>query len=70
MKGHEITYLLKESGHRVTDIALMFGVQTNAVSQVIHGRAVSKRIRQAISKAVGKSVSDLWPDQVQQGDRQ
>lgn len=63
MKGHEITYFLKLSGHTVTQIAKSLGVSQPTVTQVIYGVRTTARIRQAIAIAVGKPVSELWPEQ-------
>lgn len=45
-----------------TEIAKMLNVSVPIVNQVISGDRKSSRIRKAISMAIGKPVSELWPD--------
>lgn len=61
MNAREITKQLKASGG-VKQIAQKMGVTSPTVSQVIYGLRPNPRIRRAIAEAVGKSVSELWPD--------
>lgn len=47
----------------VTPAALAddLGVSRMTVSNVIHGRGVSMRIAQRISKVIGKPLAEIWP---------
>ncbi|MGV0961836.1 MAG: helix-turn-helix domain-containing protein [Limnohabitans sp.] len=62
MKGHEITYLIKQSGHTVTQIAKYIGIKQPTVTQVIYGIRATPKVRKAIADAIGKPVSEIWPD--------
>lgn len=53
---------LLKAGVTQRAIAASLGVGSVAVNNVIHGRGSSKRIEQAIADAVGKPVSELFPD--------
>ncbi len=61
MNGYEIVYHLKRRGVKVKDIANQFGVSGPAVSQVIHGKDSSRRISEAIAKAIGMPVGQVFP---------
>ena len=45
------------------EIALMLNVSPVSVNNVISGRRTTPRIRKAIAFAIGKPVSELWPEQ-------
>jgi lambda repressor-like predicted transcriptional regulator len=61
MDPKEITRQLKGKGYSVAAIAASLGVASPTVSQTIHGRTVSARIRAAIAEALGRSVEEIWP---------
>jgi predicted transcriptional regulator len=63
MKGHEITYELKEHGFTVSKIAKNLNVSQPTVSQVIYGKRSMSRIRETISQVIGKPVAEIWPDE-------
>lgn len=63
MNGSDIRQLMKNKCIKVNDIARMLNVSHVAVSNVIHGKNKSARISEAVSMAVGKPVSELWPDE-------
>lgn len=62
MNGYTIRIQMAEKNIKVNDIARKLGVTHVAVSKVIHGRAKSARVMSAIADAVGKPISELWPD--------
>jgi len=62
MKGHEITYAIRSNGHKVSEIAKELGLKQPTVSAVIYGKRPTPRIRKAIALAIGKPVSEIWPD--------
>lgn len=62
MKGHEITYLLRQSGSGVKKIAAKLGISQPAVTKAIYNKCPMLRIKQAVADAIGKPVSELWPD--------
>ena len=62
MDTNEIKALLAKKGITVTSIANNLGVSQPTVSLTIKGTTVSSRIRAAIAEAIGKPVSEIWPD--------
>jgi len=60
MKGSEIKKLMTSAGVSQGEIAGRLGVTKGLVYQVINGIRSTKRVRQAIADAVGKSVEELW----------
>jgi lambda repressor-like predicted transcriptional regulator len=48
-------------GIRQKDIAQKAGVAACVVSLVIKSEKVSRRVRLAIARALGRKVSDIWP---------
>lgn len=61
MNATDITKSLKRVGG-VKAIADEIGVSSPTVSQVIHRVRPNPRIRQAIAKAIGKPVEEVFPD--------
>ncbi len=57
----DIKIALIERGTSGAAVARSLGVDRTMVYHVIAGRAKSPRVREAIARAVGKKVSDLWP---------
>ena len=47
----------------LASIALTLGVTRGAVSNVVHGRRVSQRIREAVADAISKPYSEVWGDE-------
>ena len=64
MTPREIRSELVRLGIQVGEIAKQAGVTSSAVSQVIvqYGNYRGYRIRPYIAKAIGKSESEIWPD--------
>lgn len=60
--GFVIRSFMRTAKVEVRDIAKQCEVTSQFVSQVIHGVRRSPRIREAISTALGKPISELWPD--------
>ena len=54
------------AGYSQADIARALGVTPTSVHCVIFRGAVSAKIRAAIAHAIGKKVSDLWPEALQE----
>ena len=52
---------LKAKGVKQKDIAARCGVSSAAVSLVLNGKATSPKICEAVAKAVGIPVHDLFP---------
>lgn len=53
---------LKERQTTQTQIAKMLHVSPVSVNDVVTGKRKTPRIRQAIAFALGKSVSEIWPE--------
>ncbi|MDH4319920.1 MAG: helix-turn-helix domain-containing protein [Desulfobulbaceae bacterium] len=49
------------AGVTQTAIAESIGVKPSSVNDVIAGRRKTKRIREAIAKAIKMPVSEIWP---------
>lgn len=63
---YQIKADLNMAGYSQTDIARSLGVTPTSVHCVIFRGAVSAKIRAAIARAIGKEVSDLWPEASQE----
>lgn len=61
--GFVIRSFMRTAKVEVKAIAKQCGVTSPFVSQVIHGTKKSPRIREAIATALGKPISELWPDE-------
>jgi lambda repressor-like predicted transcriptional regulator len=57
----EIKVQLLRAGKTQASIARELGVNRSFVNNVIKGHRSTKRVREAIAKAVGKRVNELWP---------
>jgi transcriptional regulator with XRE-family HTH domain len=64
MKSSEIKKLMTLAGVSQSEIAGRLGVTKGLVYQVINGIRFTKRVRQAIADAVGKSVEELWGNEM------
>ena len=62
-KGFHIRAALLEKGITLRSIAKKLNVSPAHVSQVVHGKYASKRLRKAIAEAIGVPVTSIWPDQ-------
>ena len=54
---------LLEAGIKQVDIARQIGVDPSAVSAIIAGRKRSRRVREAIARALGVKIQELWPEE-------
>lgn len=61
MHPADIKAALQKKGQTSRSVAAYFHVRDGSVSQIIHGRAKSKRIARRISQLTGIPVSRLWP---------
>lgn len=61
METNEIKAELIIKGVSITNLAKNLLVSQPFVSQVIHGTRKNTRVRQAIAKAIGKKISEVWP---------
>jgi len=61
MHPEQIKAHLRMKGITPTALADEIGVAQSSISQVISGKAVSKRIRVSIAQTLGMSVEALWP---------
>lgn len=61
MNGYEIRYLMSKRGILVKDIADHLGITSGTVSENIHSKGKSARVRQTIADALNRSVDELWP---------
>ena len=50
------------AGVTQSEIARSLEVTVSSVNDVISGRRDNPRIRSAIASAIGKPVSEIWPD--------
>ena len=61
MHPEQIKAAMRMNGITPAMLADELGVTKGSVSQVIHGRGVSARIRARIAKVVGQPVMNIWP---------
>jgi transcriptional regulator with XRE-family HTH domain len=64
MSSEEIKKLMKLSKVSQTNIAQNLGVAKTFINQVIYGIRSTKKVRQAIADAVGRSVEELWGNEM------
>lgn len=62
MKPNERRAELVRRGVKVASIARELGITGPSVSQVINERRSTPRIKEAIAKAIGKPVDEVFPD--------
>jgi len=65
MDSSEIKGLMKKLGVSQEDIARKLGITRVYVNRVINGERSTKRVRQAISDALGKPYEEVWGDEDQ-----
>jgi len=58
----DIRQELKNKGENQLSIAKLLMVTAPSVHNVISGKRRTPRIRKAIALAIGKPVSEIWPD--------
>jgi lambda repressor-like predicted transcriptional regulator len=61
MPPEEIVVALIRMRKTQAQIAREHGVSRMAISQVVHGRMTSRRLRRAIAEAAGIDVRQIWP---------
>jgi transcriptional regulator with XRE-family HTH domain len=61
-RGSKIKSLMVLKGVRQVDIAEEEKVSAPLVSAVVSGHKKSPRVRNAIARALGTAVEDLWPN--------
>ena len=59
----EIKIELLKAGISIRQLARQEGVSHTAMSYTIHGVNKGLRLRQAVARALGKRVEDIWPPQ-------
>lgn len=57
----EIKKALLDARVKQIDVARKLHLSRQFVNNVIKGQRPTKRVREAIAKAVGKRVDELWP---------
>lgn len=67
MKPHEIKAGLQLAEIKQTDIAREVGVCISVVNQVISWRTRSRRVEEAIARALGKNIDDVFMQRHRQG---
>jgi len=58
----EIRSAIEQAGLNQTSIARVLGIRQSAVSRIIAGTAISRRVHEAIAEAIGVSKEQIWPD--------
>ena len=59
----EIKIELLKAGISIRQLARQEGVSHTAMSYTIHSVNKGLRLRQAIARALGKRIEDIWPPQ-------
>lgn len=62
MTPKEIKSALKAKGYSSAMIADVLGKSVASVSGVVNGNSISYPIAEAVSKAIGKSVQEVFPN--------
>lgn len=62
MTPTDIRKALMDAQRSLAGIAKELGVTRGAVTNVVHGRRVSLRIRTAVADAIGMPYSEVWGD--------
>jgi len=63
MTPTERKVLLLRAGIKQAEIARELGVTQSTVYKIIHDLKASRRVREAIARAVDKPVKELWPQE-------
>jgi lambda repressor-like predicted transcriptional regulator len=58
----DIKAALRAAGSSQSDIARMLRVSPVAIHNVTTGKRRTPRIRKAIALAIGRPISDIWPE--------
>ena len=64
MHQEEIKAALRMKGVTQAVLAERLGVNRSSVSQTISGSCKAERIQSAIAKIIGKTVKEIWPNQI------
>ncbi|MDR0441575.1 MAG: helix-turn-helix domain-containing protein [Candidatus Accumulibacter sp.] len=64
MHPEEIKAALRMRGYTQARLAEKLYVNPSTVSQIIAGYGKSARLQKAIARIIGKTVSEIWPNQV------
>lgn len=62
MDPYEIRIALLRARTNMSEIARAERVTPAFVRQVVFGERKTERIRKAIARAIGKEVTEIWPD--------
>jgi len=62
MEADAIKQALHDKGFTFAMIGEALNINSNVVSGVCYRRTTSKQVAEAVAKALGKSVSDVFPD--------
>lgn len=62
MHPEQIKAAIRMRGTTPSAIADELGISRTTVSQVIHGRGVSSRVADRISRVLDLSVASIWPE--------
>jgi len=57
----EIKIELLKSGISIRRLARQEGVSHTAIYYTIHGVNKGRKLREAVARAIGKSVEEIWP---------
>ena len=57
----EIKIELLKVGISIRQLARQEGVSHTAMSYTIHGVNKGRKLREAVARAIGKSVEEIWP---------
>lgn len=63
MKPKEIRAALMIAEVTIYKFARELGVSAALVHKVLNGDRKNPRVREKLAEAIGKQVSDIWPDQ-------
>jgi lambda repressor-like predicted transcriptional regulator len=63
LKASKIRSLIVEAGTSGAEIGRSLGFTRSYVSHVIKGRSKNRVVREAIAAAIGKRVSEIWPEE-------
>jgi len=57
----EIKIELLRAGISIRQLARQEGVSHTAMSYTIHGVNKGRKLREAVARAIGKNVEEIWP---------
>ncbi|MDR2259550.1 MAG: helix-turn-helix domain-containing protein [Azoarcus sp.] len=64
MHPEEIKAALRMKGYTQAALAETLKVTPSTISQIIAGYGKSARLQESIAGVIGKSVQEIWPNQV------